>query len=128
VAGGGRHRDKAAVDPLGGHLGDIDRFAAAQRDQIVGVNFASGLNDIRNGVEAGGVDGDRGWIVELGAEPVARKLVWRWAGDDQRVAVEVEVGDGVAKFGDNAVADDHVSRKLDPRRFIEHTQRIGGRP
>jgi hypothetical protein len=62
----------------------------------------------------------------LRAQPVARNLVGRRAGDDERVAVEVEFGDGLTKLVEHAVADDHVARELDPRRFIEHTLHIGG--
>jgi len=40
--------------------------------------------------------------------------------------MEVEFGDSLAKLIEHAVADDHIARELDPRRFVEHTRVIGG--
>jgi hypothetical protein len=82
VAGGGRQGNESTVDLVGGHLGDVNRFAAAETDEVVGGLGLCGLDDPFDRLETRLLDDDRRRFGDLGANPVARQLVGGRTRDD----------------------------------------------
>ena len=82
------------------------------------------LMDTLDGVEARRLDDDRSRDVELGANAVADEVVRRRTRDHQRSPREIELLDRRREVVENAVTDEDVPRKLDPRRLLEHTARF----
>jgi len=124
VAGGGRHRDEAEAEVVGGHLREVDRLPAAERDEERRLGRLGGADDLPDRVEARVVDRHRLGAVELCPEAVARQLVGRRRGDEQRGAAQRQLRDGRPGVVEHAVPDEDVPRELDPRGLREHAPRF----